>query len=253
MDNNQDVSKEDAMSENKTDYRWWEFYLVRYLIGTILGTVIVSYIAFHNVNVRESLITNTKADTYYELLKANYWIFLIVGFAYCYLSSAPILVFHALRGYLKSTNGKLNDFTKVFGIICFFGTILFLILTLCCDIKASFKWIRWVILFVVILPQAIFLLRFLLDNNVFNFYKKLTENRRTEKKSDARHEYVESYKHLREHGNAFSILITEFVLSFILIELSISEIVSVLIIWVLPASYVWLIGTNLEFGLGELD
>lgn len=240
------------MSESKTDYRWWEFYLVRYLIGTILGTVIVSYIAFHNADVRESLISNAKTDTWYELLKANYWIFLIIGFAYCYLSSAPILVFHALRVYLKSGNGRLNKSTEIFGSIIFFATIVFLTLTLCFNMKPSFKWIRWVILFIVILPQTIFMLRFLFDNNVFNFYKSLTTDRKKEKLSAERHEYVESYKHLREHGNAFSILITEFVLSFILIDLSIAQIVSVLIIWILPASYVWLVGTKLEFGLSKL-
>lgn len=79
---------------------------------------------------------------------------------------------------------------------------------------------------------------------------------------------VDSYKHLREHGNSFAIVVFEIVLAFILfvagnLEFASTGIVSqskyiyvfpyilIIFLWILPAALVWFIGTLFERQFGD--
>lgn len=57
-------------------------------------------------------------------------------------------------------------------------------------------------------------------------------------------EYVESYRHLREHGNAFGIIVCELLFAFWLIEWSFSP--WAIFYWCLIGFIAWIIGTYLE-------
>lgn len=91
--------KDDKKAEEKTgNGKWWEFYIVRYALGTVFGVLIVNFlvgsglaIPFPNGNISDI----TKPEGLPLLLG--------YGLAYCYLASAPILVFHAGRFAMKRT------------------------------------------------------------------------------------------------------------------------------------------------------
>jgi hypothetical protein len=232
--------------------RWWEFYLVRYLIGTIIGVLIISYLIFQNDVLSKLIINQDSTSTRFELLKDNYWVFILIGFAFCYISSAPILVLHTCRAYFKDEKGGLNTKSKCIAKIIY----LFIFISLSISLfQVYFCWLPWFLFFTIVIFQSILIIYSFSNQRVYDFYDSLTKSRKREKnKENSRDNYIESYKHLREHGNAFSILITEFSLGFILINLeSINQIITVLSLWILPAMYVWLIGTSLEFRVGVED
>jgi hypothetical protein len=64
-------------------------------------------------------------------------------------------------------------------------------------------------------------------------------------------QYVESYRHLREHANAFSIILMEIVLAFVLASLPGRMWAVLVLVWIAPASFCWLLGTELEAKLTE--
>ena len=65
-------------------------------------------------------------------------------------------------------------------------------------------------------------------------------------------EYVESYRHLREHGNALAILALEFLLTLILVSAPSLQLATLaLFFWILPSIYSWFIGALLESRLAK--
>jgi len=69
----------------------------------------------------------------------------------------------------------------------------------------------------------------------------------TQRSNQNQAEYIESYRHLREHGNALLIIMMEAILS-----LAIGGAPSLLscgllvFVWILPATFAWFLGTWLE-------
>ena len=88
------------MTEQKTEKpsRWWEFYLVRYLLGTMVGSFI-SYMLFdHFISLGNNSDLKITLSKLLDIDKAYSQLFFLgVGFVFCYISSAPILVMHATR------------------------------------------------------------------------------------------------------------------------------------------------------------
>lgn len=124
------------------------------------------------------------------------------------------------------------------------------------------------VLFVVVLPIFVFPLfqlqfirtAFAQRREVFNRYLHLSA-----KRASAKTDIVESYRHLREHGNSFAIVIFELVLACVLISVNatvqrvigsghghaqeVAVIVvdlAVLAIWIAPAALVWQLASNIE-------
>src|SRR5271157_846880 len=75
--------------------RWWEYYFVRYAMGTIVGGI-VCYVLCSSTPILSPLVTHL------EYLAA-------FGLVYCYIASAPILVFHAGRFRLNGRNTQVVD------------------------------------------------------------------------------------------------------------------------------------------------
>jgi hypothetical protein len=81
--------------------------------------------------------------------------------------------------------------------------------------------------------------------SVKKFYLDLGKARSVDHR---RSEYVETYRHLREHSNAYAILVLELLLAVVLANAHTRKTLGLLlIIWLLPAVYCWFVGTLLEF------
>ena len=92
---------------------------------------------------------------------------------------------------------------------------------------------------------------FLSWDKVIGYYE-LTVERRND---PTNLEFVESYKHIREHGNSFLIVLFQFLLAvpiFVLVvlerdaERSIENFLLIILFWIFPASLIWLFGNKLE-------
>jgi hypothetical protein len=232
--------------------RWWEFYGVRYATGTVVGALMVYFIFSSNSNLKTLLYLPEHADSFgmaHLALLAAY------GLAYCYIASAPVLVLHAARAFFWTPNNSrsilftflLTAVTVGLFAYCRIGatvqqTLAAVVLTLTFMFQARYIWILFEQFSV---PR--------------NFYTELINNRRR----PAKREFIESYKHLREHGNSFLIVFFEFVLGFILSSFisesvagvyiftndAIQNLFLVLFIWIIPPACIWAFGQKLEQSL----
>jgi hypothetical protein len=79
--------------------RWWEYYTVRYFVGTVVGVAAVVVLA----QIPNGPIPLAGVLSIQNLSRLDVPGFLALsaaGFAYCYVASAPILLAHAVRGQL---------------------------------------------------------------------------------------------------------------------------------------------------------
>jgi len=236
--------------------RFWEFYVVRYFVGTVVGSVIVALLLYHP----ESIIAQTtslKIDSITKLQPHHFLVAATLGLAFCYISSSPILVLHTTRCYLSYL-----DKLKVIGnrwvlnaLILIFSMILgyFYIES---DAYNKHIHVSVTLVIFVIVYQALLVSFALRDklNELFDFYKSLVNVRAGVDNDKVIAEYTESYKHLREHGNAFLILLFESILGAALFfSNNINFVVSIIVIWLTPSLFVWFFATYLESKMGSLS
>jgi len=95
--------------ENQSPSHWWEFYAVRYGMGSVVGAVIFFFLCNTNPALKPMLFgaEGGKIDGTILTLLAGY------GLTYCYIASAPILVFHVGRFLLNITTGSKASFWRV--------------------------------------------------------------------------------------------------------------------------------------------
>lgn len=222
---------------------WWETYVIRYFVGTVVGGAILLYLN----NSSDSTLKNSILPGITTLADLDVGALVVIaaaGLAYCYLASAPILVFHASRSmFVSSIRYKLVNW-----ILVVFGVGLAIATTILCNLSDVDR----TILSIALLIGAIGLQTVLLAGAMWNngracdeFYKKLTLSRAELKPENQ--EYKQSYRHLREHGNAFFILLFEGVLGVILAGLPNAGIALIsLLMWIVPAAFIWAMGTQLE-------
>lgn len=231
-------------NEQASNNRFWEFYFVRYFVGAVLGAGIIFFL---NSNPVSPLLNKIiPGMTNISKLSGEGLILLgALGLAYCYIASAPVLVLHAVRGVFLSK--KTNFYSWANGIA------LLLIVSVSAWSYNSFPtnnnaFLTYVLLALILALQLIPLFFALFNEGqvLHDYYNKLVISR--SRKSPQAREYIESYRHLREHGNAFFILIFELALGATLWS-SISSQFSllVLLIWISPAALVWFLGTILEY------
>ena len=245
-------------NDKKSDSRWWEFYFVRYFVGTAIGAIIILFLAQSQSPMLTyqgeiaTILRTLKPTNFYSGYVA---VLATAGLAFCYLASAPILVLHATRGSLFKSRVKFN---------CAF-VALFIFLTL---ILSGFQsYVLWLSLkikgspwenptfyegsFLLLVVSIIFLGQLFLlwlslfskEKDAFEYYDRLVKKRASA--NDAGKEYIESYKHLREHGNAFFITLLELLLGAAMYYSPIPWSM-LLIFWILPAAGIWFFGNHLE-------
>lgn len=237
-------------NQNESGSRWWEFYAVRYGMGTVVGAVIVFLLCKLNPSLTPMLFQAGKAtdpsiDGATLALLAGY------GLAYCYLASAPILVFHAARHHMLSKEVSWFRLPAVLAVAALLTGVFYCLTPLSGhrQVVMSMAVFVGVTLVAVQVWSVTQLLREAGTDDLFNFYIQLVERR----DAKAHGGIVESYRHLREHGNSFLIVVFELLLAAVLFAVSLSTGHDAVIylfvatfLWVVPAAGIWLVGTRLE-------
>lgn len=228
--------------------RWWEFYFIRYFVGSVLGALIIMALAFHPDSELAGVIAKLFDFDNVDVLKLksdHFWVVLSFGVAFCYIASAPILVMHAFRAHIdfqSDMNKSIKSWIFRMLIVCVPLLVLYFMFS-----GQTIKLTFFSAYTLVIVLQLVLILPAVSKkfSNIFDFYKSLTKDRA--KDSQDRKQYIESYKHLREHGNAFLILFCELVLGCALfVSSSLSEALIVILVWLIPTLPIWFLGTFLE-------
>lgn len=248
-------------SNSKDTARWWEFYMIRYLIGTLIGTILL-YMLFSNFSKRD-IPDSTYKDILENILclddTTDLIILIVGGLAVSYIASSPILILHAIRLRLKPKKKRLGSMDKKrirtipvrSGIVFFIlGAILTLITTYYFFISIE----TGVISILVIIPFGLLLYYWISEygdeQKIKHAYYEIV---RAREKNQFK-EYTESYRHLREHGNAFFILFTEILLGLALYPVHKPyDILAVLAVWIIPPVLIWFFANYLEGYLLEIN
>lgn len=225
--------------------RWWENYAVRYFVGTVIGSVAIALLNTQSGSPflgKLGLLVESK-DTPY----LGFGLTAALGLAFCYIASAPVLAVHAMRAHLRIS---INRQSPVKTALCLLSALVgapFLLGLFLPTITARIVGI------VIGLQLGLLLLALVTQGKVIDtFYRELAKHRglansEKDKAQSAGAEYVTSYRHLREHGNAFSILLLEGVLAIALLQCgSLPNAGFILLLWSLPAAASWLLATMLE-------
>lgn len=248
--------------------RWWEFYAVRYAMGSVIGGVIFFFLCKTNPALKPILFgaENGRLDGTLIVLFAAF------GLTYCYLASAPMLVFHAGRFLLDSPEKRsvscrrlaITLLPPALLSVAFYFTGHWIISSELWNIgRIFFTFVLALASLVIWLQCLAVILTLRRSKQLLRFYQKLAT-----KRTSSTNGIVESYRHLREHGNSFAIVVLEIVLAILLFTvgnfapilaekniLSTTTLqpldyaiyyVAVLLIWTLPAACVWLISTYFE-------
>ncbi len=84
-----------SVPTDSSSNRWWESYLVRYLMPSIAGTAIVMWLgAIAAEPLRGLLLLPSRVA---DLNTASLTLLFLYGNLFCYIASYPVLSFHATR------------------------------------------------------------------------------------------------------------------------------------------------------------
>lgn len=256
------------MTAEKQNNRWWEFYFVRYGMSTVVGTVMV-YVLLSTDDTLRSLLF---LPNYGNIEMANIVLLGAYGLAFCYIASAPVLTFYAARFYLDGRAIQFGFFVDTWRD----GKLYLLLFVIVCGMCVGSYFLAhqdfsvmpwWIVLsiyavfFFFAFLQATFVRHIFLEGNTFyTTYLELAK-----KRVKVGPNFTDSYRHLREHGNSFCIVLCEVLLAVILymgffaglpklsapLTQGILPILTfnfgmILAIWTIPAAAIWLVGIRLE-------
>lgn len=265
------------MSE-KNENRWWENYLVRYLVPSIAGMFILIWLNENSVEGRilEKYFPMLKFTDAKDFNTASLPWGLLLGTLYCYISSYPILVFHAIRVNLFYKISLDKFYKTIFFISIVIYPIIYFVFYYLYNLNINFFNIYSLIFTLEIefsIFQGYFLYKVSKKGKGYDYMERLAKAKNVEppnivetsnivKKPNTVinagyiKDITDSYKHLREHGNTALIILFEMLLAFILyfslrferennfMDFSIVSII--LIIWIFPAALVYFYGHLLE-------
>jgi hypothetical protein len=271
-----------SMAERSGSTRWWENYLVRYFLPSLAGMLIVLW-----------LVRFSGASLYVPQLLPNEWkdfgtahliLWLLLGSLYCYIASYPALVFHATRILdFRNVNGQFTGLPyfllNPYGLSATFAAIAAV-----CAYYDS-RWFAFVSVALFALTQILRIWIVYATQGPFGlakdfgarfpasiayaYLRKLSKRRAdfvTETKTsggdgleelatsaDAK-DLVDSYRHLREHGNTAFIVLLELALCPVLYLVlehqdgAFNKILflTVLALWVLPSVLIHGLAQHLE-------
>jgi len=224
--------------ENSNNSRWWETYLVRYITGSVVGAVIV-----YQILIAADVSKAIHPPQWHEL-KAEALVMLgLVGFAYCYLASAPITFLHAIR-----VGGEGTSYANILLPMMLIASVPVLLMFLMNPIAANTDSALLILFIVVAFIWMLFNLNLVKYRGWAKSYDDLVSARNNKLKRSA--EFVDSYRHLREHGNAFYIVILELMLAMPLYVFALHKnwflFVVTISIWLIPGAICWYLGNALE-------
>lgn len=240
--------------------RWWETYAVRYAVGTVVGGILFYLICSLNDSLMPFLFSAQHGlETQHLALFAAY------GFAFCYLASAPVLVLHAGRWALRHrSSDRADNLLRVVMTIAPSSIGAHMAYTETIKRSADLALLAAVV--TALLTLILWLQVLAIGSSVLNgkalarFYARLSVTRQVSLRSG----YVESYRHLREHGNAFLVVSLEICLALILYGAgqiwgvyhkgASADTIAllygmVIFVWCAPACAVWILANSLEGAL----
>lgn len=252
--------------------RWWEFYFVRYAIGTLVGAFVISQTVRISPSLREVMLFGLGDEP--TIPRAS--LLLGYGLLLCYIASVPILVLHASRFAIgrahsvrEAARGAVSNwFLEWRWVLCFVFAALsmFLIVSVFRDVTRNVEsegfllgLIFWAVLLTLALEYVAAFVMLVYNDRIYDGMKRLAEARA---KNEDRGGLIESYRHLREHGNSLFIVGLELVLGAALIgmvriienDVNVQDKVfectrwgvSLLTAWMLPGIAVWFLGSIVE-------
>jgi hypothetical protein len=248
--------------EKVSNNRWWEFYGIRYAMGTIVGAVIVLFLFRSNPSLCHLLFLPEEAK---DLNGAHLALLAIYGLTYCYLASGPILVFYLSRAYLKVEATGWSFFRAY----RFWTLVIVLMVGFAvgyywwCPRRASDAlWQEGVgVVFALLIIAQLVVILFSVSSKrgkLLADYCMRVSLRRVIGKNEG---FVETYRHMREHGNSYMIVFFELVLGIVFFAfvnsgevigvppdsyIVVGRLVTIVIMWVFPTMLVWIVGLRLE-------
>jgi len=235
-----DAADDDAGDEKKPERpgssHWWEQYTVRYFIGTIIGVFVIFVLRSHGaLHIEIATLIPPLLDIDAKKLAAVG----ALGLAFCYVASAPVLTLHAVRGSLGLDSGWF-----IAGLLAFVASPLWMAYG--AD-HFGHGFVRITALVIIVGGQCLLII--VASLNKFEklklFYDDLVEARLYN--WSTKRDYVDSYRHLREHGNALAIVFCEIALGAVLATArDVQEGLIVIALWVAPGAWCWVIGSVLE-------
>jgi hypothetical protein len=266
--------------------RWWDQYYVRYFVGTLVGAAIIftlrdhAYLAcdfskivpdFNSVSAGQLTAVATAGLAYCYIASAPILALHAVRGDWFNgatpteatsqpqtlppaNASQPGTMGAAVTGTAPSTAELARSQLMENSTLLWFGAAFVAASIFCCAIAFGWQWPRlngdragaW-ILGLATLTQGYLIGRAFINrlSRVGVFYSGLVTQRKRDR--DLKRDYIESYRHLREHGNAFAIVICEILLGVVLAKVQTeTQFIASLVLWMLPASSSWIIGTWLE-------
>ena len=218
------------------------------LFGTVVGSTIVLFLSKRPIYSFLQPIPGLNDTKAAFLLGA-------LGLAYCYVASAPMLTIHALRGEF-SLRLKPKTWRQIAIIFSTLGLVVgggFYLSFLHYGSQSAIDIKSLATLSLIVAAQGTSIILGVKRNFIktSHFYSNLSRARAEEGNVP---NYVESYRHLREHGNAYSIIVFEIILAFVLASVSSTwEIALAILLWVFPAGCCWFIATALEGALADIS
>jgi hypothetical protein len=263
--------------------RFWEFYLVRYLAGTILGILIIMYLSInYSTQISSKLLGTYDAQHSSGSLPNDNVINMAYGMLFQSTDQVSLtrdLQSEQIKLLGKNTAVSLRSLAQNNPSSPRYGEVD--ITTTDMTVLSSVIMATLGFLYMYVFSAAILFLHTvrglfgLPKSPLHGFYRRLSTGRtssdimdvspsgRTTKHRSTRElmnsaedkkspisEYVESYRHLREHGNAFGIILSELFLARLLTWFNFS--LWVLVIWSIVGFISWIAGTYLEIRLVRL-
>ena len=253
--------------------RWWENYLVRYFLPSIAGVLLLSLvksIAPTDFTVAFPLLETPQGQA---LSSASLVLWLLFGTLYCYIASYPVLVFHATRPIdFKRTSLNSDVYSSgfvnpIFWSAIFFGANWYIFTSENTEVSLLGHNLNTFI----ITTAAFSIFQTLRISNAYkktcelrnskHFYYyaytlKLSVRRSNAQKEDYKYQHptkevVESYKHLREHGNTAITLFIQLAMFPIILNVlsnkSFALSSTILFLWITPPSLVYFTSQMFEF------
>lgn len=279
------------MAYESASSRWWENYLVRYFMPSIAGIGIVAWLmAVGPGDLRETLFFGKQPAS---LDAPTLTLLILYGNLYCYVASYPILCFHATRVTDFRNYGWTRRLTDGYVATALFGVgiaVVSLTLDGVVRVVASFSLAVGLVLVQLARiasslerpeiqgykkrPSSLvyaFLVTLAMRRGIVS--KKTTtttagqvsdaddepelnQTTHVEEESRWQREFIDSYRHMREHGNSGFIFGLELALAAAcygvvsLPNVNGPQVLSVLgalfALWSIPAAFVHLLGQHLE-------
>lgn len=272
--------------------QWWDGYIVRYAVGTVTGAMCV-YFILHllwpeakalwlmqpNITAEHIAALETtckiqsdqacivQAQLLQDLYGFNFAqlaLLGIYGLAFTYIASAPVLVMHAVRRNTFSNNKQKSTCSGIVGKV-FLWTVLRYFLLIGCVAVFFFSSVLinqntmiTIFIYLILAFSGLYILlqifvlycEYSQVSYLLEYYKKVHKARQS-KCID-----INSYKHLREHGNAFLLVIHNIIFLAVIFSIAHtfgSEWVLLIVLWIFPASGVYLLGHKIEAAMaGEI-